>query len=391
MTLTTTLESRLRSSVKRPRPQGPIPVSLVITELEVGGAERSLVELAIGLSRDRWSPSAIALGGPGPLVAPLEAAGIPTISLALNPRSPISGVAKVVKALRHQRPELVQSFLFHANLASRLAAPFAGRPWVLGGIRVAEREQAWHGMLERWTQWLGTGSVCVSEGVNQFSRTVSKLPASRLIVIPNGIEASRFDRAIAIPRHLLEVPNDAALLLFVGRLTGQKGVDVLLQAFRILLKSKPGAFLLVVGTGSEAERLQGLIPPADPAFGRIRWLGARDDVPSILKTADLLVLPSRWEGMPNVVLEAMAASRAVVATDVEGSRELVVPGRTGWLVPPDDPVELALVLDRAMSDPDRLARFGQVGRERVLQSYTQAAVVRAYDRLWSAILGFADE
>jgi starch synthase (maltosyl-transferring) len=110
-------------------------------------------------------------------------------------------------------------------------------------------------------------------------------------------------------------------------------------------------------------------------------------VPSLLKAADFLVLPSLWEGMPNVVLEAMAARRAVVATSVEGTEDLVVPDETGWLVPPADVNALAAALREATADHDRLSKFGAAGRHRVDTYFTPPRVVTAYEHLWSGVLG----
>ncbi len=114
-------------------------------------------------------------------------------------------------------------------------------------------------------------------------------------------------------------------------------------------------------------------------------------MPGLLRSADLLVLPSHWEGMPNAVLEAMAARRAVVATAVEGTEDLVVPGETGWLVPPRDPSALAQALDEAAANADRLRQYGEAGRLRVERVFSQGAVVAAYERLWTEVLGLRPE
>jgi hypothetical protein len=118
-----------------------VPVALVITELDVGGAEKALVSLATGLDRRRWAPNVIALGPEAPLAAPIRAAGVAVECLGVNPSQPLGAVARLASALRRQGPDLVQSFLFHANVAARLAAPWAGGPWVIGGLRVAERRK----------------------------------------------------------------------------------------------------------------------------------------------------------------------------------------------------------------------------------------------------------
>jgi starch synthase (maltosyl-transferring) len=359
----------------------------VITDLDVGGAERALVALASGLDGSRWLPSVVALGGEGALAGPLREAGIGVECLDVDRRRPDRAVRALAGALRRSGPRLVQSFLFHANVASRLAATMAGRPWVIGGLRVAERQRRWHLTLDRLTSRMSTGSVCVSEGVRRFSVEAGGLDPDRLAVIPNGVDINPFDRAEAVDRGALGVPPDAFLTLYVGRLDPQKGLTILLDAASKVAEARPDWHLALAGDGPEREALESRLETRAGWVERIHWLGRRDDVPGLLGAADLLVLPSLWEGMPNVVLEAMAARRAVVATAVEGTEDLVIPGRTGWLVRPGDRESLADTLIEAASDPGRLCRFGEAARGRVEAEFTPARVVEAYERLWAGVLG----
>ncbi len=110
--------------------------------------------------------------------------------------------------------------------------------------------------------------------------------------------------------------------------------------------------------------------------------------PACSKSADLMVIASLWEGMPNAVLEAMAARRAVVGTAVEGTEDLVVPGQTGWLVPPRDPDALGRALAEAADDPERRKRYGEAARLRVEHDFSIDATVAAYERLWASVLGY---
>jgi glycosyltransferase involved in cell wall biosynthesis len=377
------LARRLANAPRNAWPEQPVPVCLVITDLDVGGAERALVSLATGLDRRRWRPNVVNLSEPGALVEPLEAAGIRVESLGVDRRRPLHAVAKLTSALRRSKPRLVQSFLFHANLASKLAGPFCGHPWIVGGLRVAERQKRWHLTLDRLTSRLSTGSVCVSEGVRRFSLEAGKLEADRLIVIPNGVDPRAIDRSQPLDGSTLNIPPDAFLTLYVGRLDPQKGLNFLLEAAAKIFEVRPDWHLVLAGDGPLREPLQARTATQP----RVHWLGRRGDVPSLLKAADLLVLPSLWEGMPNVVLEAMAARLAVVGTKVEGTEDLVIPGQTGWLVPPADSGALFEALVEAASDRDRLRRFGEAGRDRVEASFTPPRVVEAYERLWARILG----
>jgi starch synthase (maltosyl-transferring) len=256
---------------------------------------------------------------------------------------------------------------------------------------VAERRAPkwWHLALDRLTAGLSAGSVCVSDGVLRFNRDSARLDPDRLTVIPNGIDPSPFDHASPAPRAAIGVPEWAHLALFVGRLTEQKGLPFLIEAAGQVARTRPDWHLALVGDGPDRDPLQQAAARIPALSGRVHWLGPRDDIPALLKTADLLVLASLWEGMPNVVLEAMAARRSVVATSVEGTEELVEPGRTGWLVPPADPDALAGALLDAASDPVRLIRQGEAGRARVESRFTVARTIEAYETLWAGLLGLS--
>jgi starch synthase (maltosyl-transferring) len=386
------LTRRLAEGERRPWPESPVPVTLVITDLDVGGAERMLVALATRLDRRRWRPSVICLDRPGPLSQNLSGAGLTVDCLEASPRRPLRSLFRLLRTLRRQAPWLVQSFLFHANLAARLAAPLALAarvPWVVGGLRVAEHQKRWHRTLDRLTARLSAGSVCVSRGVERFTREVVGIASNRLTVIPNGVDPTPFDQAQPLPRPALGVPEGAHLALSIGRLNVQKGLPDLLDAAERVI-NRAGRLdwhLVLVGDGPERPWLLAQLEARPALKPHVHWLGRRADIPALLRTADVLVLASLWEGMPNVVLEAMAARRAVVATEVEGSEELVTPGQTGWLVPPRDPDALARALLEAAHSPDLCCRYGSAGRARVEAEFTLERMVSAYERLWAGLLG----
>jgi starch synthase (maltosyl-transferring) len=365
-----------------------VPVSLVITDLDVGGAERSLVALALGLNRARWKPSVIALGPEGALAAPLTSAGIETVCLNVNRRRPFAAVRRLRAALKTQNPSIIQSFLFHANIAARLAARSAGSPPVVSGLRVAECEKRWHLWVDRWTSRWSAGAVCVSQGVLWHALGHRLRPPERFVVIPNGVDPAPFDAATPVDRTSLGLSDADRFILYVGRIERQKGVEMLLRAAREVASERADAHFVIVGDGPLRQRLESETGSDQTLAPRVQWLGRRDDVPRLLRTCELLVLPSLWEGMPNVVLEAMAARKAVVATSVEGSEELVIPGKTGWLVPPGDAKAIARAMLDALSDTARLLEFGESGRSRVERKFSQSAAVAAYEQYWAKLLGF---
>jgi starch synthase (maltosyl-transferring) len=186
----------------------------------------------------------------------------------------------------------------------------------------------------------------------------------------------------------LGIPEEAHVALFIGRLVVQKGIPDLLNAAEWVISRCSDWHLALAGQGPCKAWIFDQITRRPQLEGRIHCLGARDDVPGLLKVADVLVLSSLWEGMPNAVLEAMAASRPVVATCVEGLEDLVIPGQTGWLVPPSDPLALGAALLNAALSPELCRTYGREGRTRVEREFSLERVVRAYDRLWSGLLGY---
>ncbi len=370
-------------------PDRPISVCLVITDLNVGGAEKALAYLASGLNKSLWNVSVINLGGDEPLAHHLRAEWIEVRCLAVSKRKPVQALRKMAKALRELNPDLVQSFMFHANVATRFSAQMAGWPWVLGGLRVAEHQKSWHLTVDRITAWMALGSVCVSQGVKSFSQVYGGLPENRLTVIPNGVDVLPFDLAIPTPRNALGLSGSDRVWLFAGRLDAQKGLPYLLDAAEIVAKKYKNWHLIMMGhDGSESDWFHDRRESSPVLRKHLHWLGFRTDVKEMIKMADGLILPSLWEGMPNVVLEAMAASKPVIGTDVEGTNELIIPGQTGWIVPAENAQALADALIESVQNPDLTLKFGLAGRLRVEQNYTLERTIEAYELLWAGILGF---
>ncbi len=358
-----------------------IRVTFCITELDPGGAERALVELATRLDRSRFDPTVISLAPRGPLADVLEQHGILTISLGARSRWDWGIVDRLRKELKRLRPDILQTWLFHANLAGRIAGKLAGVRTILSGIRVAERRSRWPLRIDRWTsRWVQT-HVCVSAAVADFSRDVAGLPADRIEVIPNGVDLDRFSAVEPADPTQWGIPKGAPILLTVGRLDIQKGLPFLWDAIPEVAREYTAAHWLIVGEGSQRHDSETRVRELN-LTDRVHFAGWRGDIPQILAAGSGLVLPSLWEGMPNVVLEAMAAGLPVIATRVEGVLELVRPGISGWCVPPRDSRELAVAMCELLSDPGRASELGYAGRERVAREFTWQKMVEQYEALY---------
>jgi glycosyltransferase involved in cell wall biosynthesis len=293
--------------------------------------------------------------------------------------------------LRQQRPAILHTYLFHANLLGRVLGRLAGVPLVICSERTMQTESKARYRLNRWTVGLADRVVAVSASVADFCIDHVGLPADKLVVIPNGVDlpveppASRQETRAELALSAaegLDLPPDAPVIGAVCRLDPLKGLNFLLQALARLA----GVWLVVVGDGPERDRLVALTVELGLA-GRVCWAGQRRDVSRLLSAFDLFVQPSLHEGLPNAVLEAMAAGLPVVATAVGGTPEAVVDGVTGLLVPPADVEALAQALAGLLADPERRQRLGRAGRQRVAEHFSLAQMVAKTERLYRDLSG----
>ena len=370
---------------------GPYRIALCITDLEVGGAELALVELAKRLDRTRFSLAVYCLGPrpqrpEGSCAAKLESAGIPVDCLGARRWSDaVWATRQLAGLLAAQKPQLLQSFLFHANLVGRVAARLAGVPRVVAGIRVAERQAMWHLWVDRLTgRWVDR-YACVSQAVAEFSISRARVPRDRVVVIPNGIDANAYPALQPADLTEFGIPAGSKVVTFVGRLERQKGVDWLLKTAGLWLHAVADCHLLIVGRGPLLPRLVAQARQAGMAE-RVHFAGWRPDVPEILAASHLFVLPSRWEGMPNVLLQAMASRLPVVATAVEGVREVLGEGAAAQMVPFGDAGAFARRTAALLADRELAASLGRANRQRAESMFSMEAMVSGYQRLWESLI-----
>jgi len=370
----------------------PHKIALCITDLHCGGAERTLAELAIRLDRERFAPVVYCLADPPDnparsLLPLLQSAGVPVHCLGASGNWQFLAVLRrLVVLLKQQGPELLQCFLFHANLLGRIAARLAGVPHVVCSIRVAEREHRWHLWLDRLSDHLVQQHVCVSQAVAQFSAKVGRLPPQKLVVIPNGVDCARLAAARAADLTMFGIPPGCRAVVSIGRLEPQKGFQWLLLHAGQWLDVLADCHLLIVGDGPLRPALLRLVQRLGEVGQKVHLAGWRAEVPEILAASSLLVLASRWEGMPNVVLEAMAAGLPVVATDVEGVRELLGPDAQRQTAPPDDPQQFAQKIIAILSNPVLANELGEANRHRAVQQFSIQRMVDRYQQLWAQLL-----
>jgi glycosyltransferase involved in cell wall biosynthesis len=366
----------------------PVPIALVITELEPGGAERCLVELALRLDPAAFSAVVYSLA-PLPaasrrmLVERLEAADVPVHFLGLSrPWEYFRGVRQLATLLGEQQPGLVQTFLFHANIVGTRAARKAGVPRVLTGIRVADPRR-WRTSLESYLTAAADRHVCVSQSVAEFSR-LRGFAAEKLVVIPNGIDVQYWRHAQPLPLEDLQLARDRRVILYVGRLDDQKGLEPFFDQLPVVFSEFTEHDLVLVGDGPLRESLRHRAQRLGIA-SRVHFAGWRRDVPAVMAAADVVVLPSRWEGMPNVVLEAMAAGKVVIATQAEGTVELLGLGALEQTALVGDWTGLRGRLLHILRNPLLIKKLGEQNLSRAEQFSLDSMVTR-YQRLYASLM-----
>ncbi len=357
----------------------PRRILYVITELDPGGAEKALFHLVTRLDREQFEPEVASLMGDGVVGEWLEREGVAVHKLHASACSlPLAGV-KLWRIMRRGQFDVVHTFLFHANVLGRLCARLARVPRVVSSVRVEEPRGS-HRLLNRLMWRLADQFVCVSESTKQFFCERCRVPGERVAAIANGVDTDTFT-----PRSDSLGPiEEPVRIVSVGRLDPQKGYDVLIDAARICAQRDIVFQITIAGEGPDRAALQRRIAASGLAE-TVTLMGRSDDVPALLRSADLFVSASRWEGMPNAVLEAMAAGLPVVATSVGGTPELVVQGETGLLVPADDAQALADALTDLAIERGKRASWGKAGRARVEQHFTWERNAAAHMEFYGAL------
>jgi glycosyltransferase involved in cell wall biosynthesis len=359
-------------------------VVLAIESSGPGGAERMVPSLAEALMRGGDQPTVATLKS-GWMTQRAEAAGIPVWVEPQRRGLDLRWVFRFARRLSRERIDVLHTHEFGMNsyggaaaLLSRTPAisTIHGRHWVVDRRR---RRVAY-----RLLRALGIPIIAVSRDLAGFLEQGLGLPRDRLEVVHNGIPIEpalraeeRAERRAAV-RSQLGIPPKVPLLIAVGNLYPVKDHATLLHA----LSRLPDAWLAIAGRGDQEENLRRLASELGIAE-RVRLLGLRDDIPSLLAAGDVFVQPSRSEGLPLAVLEAMANQIPVVATDVGGVREVVHDAETGFLVGSGDPATMAVAVSRILSSPDRGASLAAAANARVREEFSVERMLSRYRALYT--------
>lgn len=256
-----------------------------------------------------------------------------------------------------------------------------GHGWTVGPKRAAHR------LAYRVGGRIADAFVAVSPDVARSIRASYHPPADRLVTIPNGVDVERYGHAVdrATVRRSMGLEPDGPLVVVIAKLMAQKGHGSFLDALPTVRSRYPNVRVAFVGEGDLAASLEARVE-AEGLGSTVRFLGSRSDIPDILAAADLFVLPSLWEGLPMALLEGMASRLPVVATAVSGTRDVVEDGRSGLLVPPSAPRELAAAMDSVLGDSTLASSLGAAARLRVEDRYSARTQARRHADLYRRLM-----
>ena len=357
-------------------------VYYLITELDAGGAEKALYELVTRLDKGRFEVAVGCLTGRGVVGEWLADAGVEVEYFEMRGWWDACAWVRLRRALKGFRPQVVHAFLFHANLMSRLVAVGLGVERVISSVRVEEPRRC-HLWLDRLTRGLVDRMTCVSASTRDYTHRRMRIPREKLVVIPNGIDPERCSLRVLAPLQEWQIPDNAPVVGVIGRLHEQKDPLAMLAVAQAVAAKAPDAVFVFAGDGPLAEKCRAEAE-ARGISGNVRFLGWVPDVRPLLARMDLLALSSRWEGMPNVVLEAMACRKPVVAAAVGGCVEQICDGETGFLVPAGNVEATAERIVKLLRDDELRKQMGAAGRERVVEGFSLKAMVKANEALYGA-------
>ena len=378
------------SAALSPLPQELRPL-IILDSPELSGPAKGLLQILSAMAANSIDPLVVNFSYPGrasEFSSQARAQGATVLEVEQRSRADWTFLADIVASATRHGVNMVQSHAFKATLAAFLICRRTRWPWV--AFAHGYTQDRWRARLyNRADQLLlrkPTHVCAVAESVAKIVRRAGR--RGPISIVPNAIEAVSVppspDERCELRRSFGLAPNEFVLAC-VGRLSREKGVDVLLSAARVFVVERPETRILIAGEGPEAPVLKQA--GSQPALaGHVRFLDRLTRPQGLMAAADLVVLPSRSEGVPNVVLESYEVGTPVLATNVGAVAQMIVDGKTGWVVESDSVTALLAGLRRAAEARVDLPRYGSAGRQWVVDRFSIARRMAALGAVYASLL-----
>jgi glycosyltransferase involved in cell wall biosynthesis len=367
-----------------------IRVAYFIDHLHTGGAQKHLVELLHGLDRRRFSASVWTERAGGELTAEIERMGVRVRSLdvqsSLTQGRTLVHLLQLAHTLRREGIHIAHGYLYAGNIIGSMAGLLGGVPVRIVSKRSLDRYRSRAKLWAcRLSNRLADRVTVNAKAVGAFVVREEACAPGKMVVIPNGVDFSRFQSPSNGAKEALGLSPRDKVVGTVGRLTWKKAPECLLTAARLILQVEPKAWFLIVGDGplrSHVERQAGELG----IHGRCTFAGTVSDVLPFLRASDVFVLSSVIEGMANALLEALACGTPAVVTDAGGNGEVVQDGKTGFVVPRNDPQRLAEATLRLLREPALVGQMGEAAMKDMQERYSLSHMMRSIESLYDELL-----
>lgn len=360
----------------------------LVSTLEGGGVERTLVRLLSGLPRGGLRHRLVALRAAGSLAASLSD-HVSILALDARGREVAAGL-RAARMLPRDNVRLIHARGVGAWADAILMRILHPRARVILGFHGLEAPEPIGRTLRRRitiASRLATRVACPAESSRNLLIRLG-VPANQIDVLPNGVDTARFSPASQERRRVLRAAlrwaEDRCIAVCVASLTPVKGHDLLLRAADTLRNDRFPVEFVLIGDGSLRQRLEAEVRGRGLS-DTVSFLGIRDDVPDLLRAADLLVCPSRSESMCNAILEGLASGLPVIAADVGDNRLLLDHGSAGLIVPPEDPTALARAIQTVVTDEPQRRAFGRAAQRRA-STFSEDAMIARYHAYYRSLL-----
>lgn len=375
-----------------PEVPGPRHVVHFVSTFELKTDTKWLLQLARQVNRAAYRFTAVCFYGGGPVQERLEALGVPTHNLNTPDERDPRAVLRARKLIQELQPDIVHTHLLRADLMGGAAARWAGVPivvstvYAMGEFRRQHRRKA-DRLLDVACSRLATHTIAVSQAVADDLVARMRVDPEDVTVIHTGIEAPPAvdGGVLAKTRKAWGVDEKAPVVLTIARLSYEKGVDVLIDVAAVLHPANPTIRFVVMGEGQDRAALTAKIDQLG-LNDIVKLVGFSPDVWPALAAAEVVCIPSKAEGMPNVLLEAMAMGRPIVATCVGGIPEVIESNINGLLTAPDRTADLAKSISRLVGDAALRFRLGEAARRTVCERFGASLVTARYEELYQRLL-----
>lgn len=370
----------------------------IIDNIEFGGGERVFSQIIGGLNTDKFNTFVASQPG-GTFEEKLREVGVKIEPLDMTSRYNLGNVSRIKKIIKTKNIQIVHSQGGRADFFARIAAKIADVPIIISSIAmlvegydVGILRKSLYVFMDRWTEKWVDKFIILTEALRRTLIERHKIPQAKIIKIHNGIEIEEYNPDLEELRNKkleirkeLGLKTDAPVIGAIGRLVWQKGFEYLIRAVPEVLRKNSDARFLIVGDGplknslvAESERLN--------VADRIVFAGFRSDVKEILASIDVLVMPSLLEGLPMVLLEAMAMAKPIVATLIDGITEVLEDGKTGLLAPAKNSHALADVMTDILKDEKKACLLGKNARKMAEEKFSVERMVRKTESVYEKLL-----